>query len=181
MDANFDFYLESFMGGDAFCIKACDPTGANAANFCQHIYDRIGCEYNAPNNAQDNVFESCQGDNQDFPGIYTQDGEVMTYKQPPESLGDIESMPYSPRVPASSNCQTYSSNDLYTAAATSTASGSGATPVPGDGGNNAKNGAAVTRTGAGSSPTSHTSGAAHRYIPRGASIASVVGAMVLLV
>jgi hypothetical protein len=181
MYANFDFYLDSFMGGDAFCIKACDPTGANAANFCQHIYDRIGCEYNAPNNAQDNVFESCQGDNQDFPGIYTQDGEVMTYKQPPESLGDIESMPYSPRVPASSNCQTYSSNDLYTAAATSTASGSGATPVPGDGGNNAKNGAAVTRTGAGSSPTSHTSGAAHRYIPRGASIASVVGAMVLLV
>lgn len=165
------------MGGGAFCIKVCDPAGANAANFCQHIYDRIGCEYNAPNNAQNNVFESCQGENQDFPGLYMEGGQVMTYKQPPESLGDIQSMPYQPRVPASSDCQSFSSNQLYTAAATSTASVSGATSAPGG---NTRNGAAVTQTRAGSSP-SQTNGAAHRYIPRGASIATVVGAMALLV
>jgi len=38
----------NFMGGSQFCFKVCDPAGANAANFCQHIYDRIGCAYNPP-------------------------------------------------------------------------------------------------------------------------------------
>ena len=62
----------SFMGSNSFCLKACDPSGANAAEYCQHIYDRIGCAYNAPNNAQDLVFESCDADNADFPGVYTE-------------------------------------------------------------------------------------------------------------
>lgn len=167
------------MGGGAFCIKACDPAGANAANFCQHIYDRIGCEYNAPNNAQKNVFESCQGDNQDFPGIYTQEGQVMTYTQPPEAMGDIESMPYQPRVPASSNCRTFSTNELF-AAATATSSGSGTTQAPGAKGGKSGNGPTGTRNGAGSSPA-QTGRAGHLYVPRGASIASVVGAMAFLV
>ncbi|KAL0059786.1 hypothetical protein AAF712_013473 [Marasmius tenuissimus] len=58
----------NFMGGNMFCFKACDPAGAHAADYCQHVFDRIGCAYNAPNNAQKGTFESCQGDNQDFPG-----------------------------------------------------------------------------------------------------------------
>lgn len=112
----------NFMGGNQFCLKACDPAGANAANFCQHIYDRIGCAYNAPNNAQTGQFTSCDGDNQDFPGVYTDaSGAVQTYQQPPESLGAISTMPYQPKIPASSNCVTYTSNVLYAAAATDTA------------------------------------------------------------
>jgi hypothetical protein len=107
------------MGGSQFCLKACNPAGANAANFCQHIYDRIGCAYNAPNSAQTGQFTSCDGDNQDFPGIYTDAaGAVQTYTQPPEALGAISSMPYQPKVPASSNCVTHTSNVLYAAAAT---------------------------------------------------------------
>ena len=106
------------MGGSFFCLKACDPAGANAANYCQHIYDRIGCAYNAPNNAQNGTFEACKGENQDFPGIYTSNGAVLTYSQPPESLGAISTMPYQPRVPASSDCTTYTSSVLYTALAT---------------------------------------------------------------
>ncbi|KAF7437207.1 hypothetical protein PC9H_004043 [Pleurotus ostreatus] len=104
----------NFMGGNAFCFKVCDPSGPHAANYCQHIYDRIGCAYNAPNNAKEGVFESCEGENQDFPGVYTQDGRTLTYTQPPEALGPITSVPYQPRVPASSNCKQFSSSALYT-------------------------------------------------------------------
>jgi hypothetical protein len=112
----------SFMGGGQFCFKVCDPAGPNAARFCEHIYDRIGCLYNAPNRAQKGEFTSCEGANQDFPGIYTDEsGAVKTFTQPPESLGAISTMPYQPNVPSSSNCVTYSSEQIF---ATATASGS---------------------------------------------------------
>jgi hypothetical protein len=104
----------SFIGSNAFCLKACDPAGPNAANYCQHIYDRIGCAFNAPNAAQDNVFESCDAENADFPGVYTSNGQVVTYTQPPESLGAITTMPYVARVPSSSNCKTFTSAALFT-------------------------------------------------------------------
>jgi len=106
----------SFIGSNAFCLKACDPAGANATHYCEHIFDRIGCAYNAPNNAQRDVFESCDGDSQDFPGVYTgADGAVTTYKQPAESLGIITTMPYTARVPASSNCQKFESTSIFAA------------------------------------------------------------------
>jgi hypothetical protein len=139
----------NFMGGSVFCFKVCDPAGANAANYCQHIYDRIGCAYNAPNNAQNGSFTSCDGDVQDFPGIYTaSDGSIQTYTQPAESLGAISTMPYQPKVPASSNCVTFTSAALYASAASDTVfpsststpsgsssrtSGSGASPTAGSG------------------------------------------------
>lgn len=110
-------FFPSFMGGNAFCLKACDPAGPNAANYCQHIYDRIGCGYNAPNNAQNGTFEACKGENQDFPGVYTTNGAVVTYTQPSESLGAITTMPYTARIPASSDCTTYTSSVLYTSLA----------------------------------------------------------------
>lgn len=116
----------NFMGANFFCLKACDPAGPNARKFCEHIYDRIGCAYNAPNAAKDGVFESCLGDNQDFPGIYTDAaGAVQTYTQPPEELGVISTMPYQPRVPASSQCSQYQSTSLYAALATVAPTGSG--------------------------------------------------------
>jgi len=134
------------MGGSGFCLKACDPAGPNAARFCEHIYDRIGCAYNAPNNAQNGTFESCQGDNQDFPGIYTDpSGQIQTYSQPPESLGAISTMPYQPKVPASSNCVTYTSSAIYAALPTP----SGVNPSPSSGTNTRTTG---TKTGTGSGP-----------------------------
>ena len=126
------------MGGNSFCFKVCDPADSNAANYCQHIYDRIGCAYNAPNRAQDGVFEVCEGENQDFPGVYTSGGQTLTYTQPPESLGPITSIPFTARIPASSNCVTYQSSALYTALPTlaavsgsASASGSGAAATSG--------------------------------------------------
>jgi len=121
----------NFMGGNFFCLKACDPAGAHAADYCQHIYDRIGCAYNAPNNAQNGTFESCLGDDQDFPGVFTDSaGVVQTYTQPPESLGAITSMPYQPKVPLSSSCTPFTSSILYSAlAAVSPTVGPGGAPL----------------------------------------------------
>ncbi|CAE6532015.1 unnamed protein product [Rhizoctonia solani] len=107
----------NFMGSNLFCLKACDPTDPDDDKYCEHIFDRIGCWYNAPAAYVDGVFESCQGENQDFPGIYTNSaGQVVTYSQPPESLGAITTMPYQPRIPASSNCVAFQSAALYTGA-----------------------------------------------------------------
>lgn len=154
------------MGGGAFCIKVCDPAGPNAAHFCEHIFDRIGCLYNAPNAAPNNVFQSCDGDNQDYPGVYTDaSGAVQTFTQPPESLGPITSIPYTPRVPSSSNCVTYSANELYAAAASAlpSSSGSAAPGVTGaptlsagkaGGATGSRSGSAAT-----ASQTGHTGGA----------------------
>lgn len=106
--------FSSFMGGNAFCLKACDPNKPDDEKYCEHKLDRIGCAYNAPNNARNGTFESCDGENQDFPGVYTVDGQVMTYTQPPEDLGPITTMPYTARIPASSNCVTHTSSAIYT-------------------------------------------------------------------
>ena len=106
--------MPSFMGGNAFCLKACDPSKPNAAQYCEHRFDRIGCAFNAPNNAQNGTFETCDAENADFPGVYTTNGATVTYTQPPEELGPIATMPYTARVPSSSNCQTIASAALFT-------------------------------------------------------------------
>lgn len=117
----------NFMGGNAFCLKACSPQSPLAARYCEHIFDRIGCAYNVPSNAQPGTFESCLGDNQDFPGIYTDAaGATQTYTQPPESLGPIGVVGYTARVPASSSCVQVESASVYTALPTPSTSVSAA-------------------------------------------------------
>ena len=81
-------FASSFNGGDAFCLKACDPSGPRQAAMCQHIYDTQGCGFNAPSNARNGVFESCAGDSQNPPGSGV-------------------------AVPASSLCSTFASSDIY--------------------------------------------------------------------
>lgn len=156
-------------------MKACDPSGPDAARYCEHIFDRIGCKYNAPAAYQDGVFLSCQGANQDFPGIYTgTNGQVTTYQQPPESLGAIATMPYEPKIPATSACTTYTSAQLYSNAPAATVSGatSAATSAP-------TNTRAPNRTTSGTQASaSSTPGAATRGASVGAvgSLAAVLGA-----
>jgi hypothetical protein len=150
----------NFMGSNTFCLKACDPAGKNAANFCQHIYDRIGCAYNAPNAAQDKIFESCQADNADFPGVYTgADGAVTTYKQPAESLGAITSIPFTAKVPASSNCVPITSSAAFAGLPTGTvaaSSGSGSSSS----GTGSQTGSSATVKQTGSVSSSSTGSAA---------------------
>jgi len=122
-----------FVGGNITAIKICNPAGSNPAGFCRNTLDRVGIAYNMPNNAQDGVFEVCDSDTMDLPGVYVSNGQTITYSQPAESLGAITSVPYTPVVPSSSNCQTYQSSDLYSALASvaaPTASGAAATSTP---------------------------------------------------
>ncbi|KAG9073638.1 hypothetical protein FRC06_011279 [Ceratobasidium sp. 370] len=109
----------NFMGGNQFCYKACNPAGKNPAGYCQHIYDRIGCAYNAPAAYVNGTFEKCDSDSMELPGQYVSNGATVTYYQPPESLGPITTVPYTVAIPKSSNCVQYQSNDLYAAAPTS--------------------------------------------------------------
>merc|ERR1739841_438737 len=76
-----------FIGGGVFCLKVCDPSSEQGPELCQHIYDRIGCAYNAPADyaSINGTFSSCMGENQIPPGKYVVNGQTMTYTQPPES------------------------------------------------------------------------------------------------
>jgi hypothetical protein len=151
----------NFMGGSQFCFKTCDPAGPNAAQFCQHIYDRIGCAYNAPNNAQKGVFESCLGDNQDYPGVYTSNGQVVTYTQPPESLGAIATMPYTPRVPSSSSCTPFQSAQLYASLSSAPGASATATTATGSAAGTKVTGASATTKATGTTGTGSAAGAAN--------------------
>ncbi|KAF8643147.1 hypothetical protein AX16_009191 [Volvariella volvacea WC 439] len=188
-NSTFDQVIEwhLFIGGNFFCFKACDPRGADDDRYCEHILDRIGCAYNVPNNAQNGTFEVCDGENQDFPGIYTVDGVEMTYSQPPESLGPITTMPYQPRVPATSNCVTYESESLFpelrtisaphiTPAPSETASGSSPT---GSGSGNGSN-PSRTNTAANSEDTNTEGNGASSLAISGLSLLGVVFSVALL-
>ncbi|KAK9895459.1 hypothetical protein P389DRAFT_93429 [Cystobasidium minutum MCA 4210] len=110
----------NFMGSDMFCLKACDPADENDWHYCEHIFDRIGCYYNAPASygTINGTFTSCESENQQFPGVYVNEaGRTVTYTQPPESLGAISTMPYQPEIPSSSQCTTYTSADIFSGAA----------------------------------------------------------------
>jgi len=129
----------NFMGANMFCLKSCDPADDNDWHYCEHIFDRIGCYYNAPADygSINGTFTSCDGDNQMFPGVYVNEaGNTVTYTQPPESLGVISTMPYQPSIPSSSQCSTYTSAQLYSAlgtveAAPTSAASSDAVPTVG--------------------------------------------------
>ncbi|KAJ2915386.1 hypothetical protein MD484_g5027, partial [Candolleomyces efflorescens] len=165
----------NFIGGNKFCFKACDQSKPNAAHYCEHIFDRIGCDYNIPNNAVDGVFEHCKGDNQDFPGIYTENGEVKTYTQPPESLGAISTMPYQPKVPAHSECVTFSSAAVFTglpsptkapgSSSSATSSGASTSGTRTGAAAGASNTGSATRSGSAAGASSTDSGAERVAIP----------------
>ncbi|ORY27102.1 hypothetical protein BCR39DRAFT_589357 [Naematelia encephala] len=101
-----------FIGADVFCIKLCNPDYNTTANYCQNIYDLLGCQYNMPASYEQGVFLSCDGDLQDEVGTYTSDGQTITWHQP-SSLDPTDTIPFTPRIPATSNCQYYQSTDLY--------------------------------------------------------------------
>lgn len=164
------------MGGNAFCITICDPasSSANQSAYCQNIYDRMGCSYNMPNNAQNGTFEVCAADLKTPAGLYVTGGVTMTYTQPNSG---VVNPPYTAVVPASSNCVTYASAALYTGLATVTptgvsASASGATGT-----------AKATSTGtntAGAASSTQTGGAATLGVSALAGVTGTLFAMIFL-
>ncbi|KAF8761295.1 His Kinase A (phosphoacceptor) domain [Rhizoctonia solani] len=144
----------NFMGGNMFCLKICDPAGKNPAGYCEHIYDRIGCAYNAPAAYVNGTFEKCDSDSMELPGQYVSNGATVTYYQPPESLGPITSIPYTVAIPKSSNCVTYQSTDLYAAASTTAASSSPTATATGKAASQHASSGTASRSASGSGATS---------------------------
>ncbi|EGG06500.1 uncharacterized protein MELLADRAFT_124012 [Melampsora larici-populina 98AG31] len=107
----------SFIGSNIFCFKACDPAGPDAARLCEHIYDRVGCEYNMPANytAIAGTFQACRGENQLPVGVYIENGVQKVWPQPPESAGIIKlsDIPYKPLIPTITDCQSYDPATLF--------------------------------------------------------------------
>lgn len=164
-------------------MKICNPTGTNPAGYCQHTLDRIGLSYNMPNQAQNGTFEVCDTDPMEIPGVYTSGGQTLSYSQPAESLGPITTVPYTPVIPSSSNCQTYQSSALYTdfanlAVATSSASASEPTKAgAGASGSSTRTGSAA---GASSTSTSGSNGAGALSISLFSSILGVAFSVAFL-
>jgi len=179
----------NFMGGNAFCIKVCNPQGRNPAKDCEHVYDRIGCAYNAPSSGQNGTFVKCDADSADFVGVYTVNGVATTYKQPAESLGPIQTVPYQPTPGATSNCVTYQSSQLFTAAAPSTtaAATTSSAPLTSSGATSLKPtaGAGAVPTGSttratGAATASQTGGAVSMTSSSLSALLAVAAAMALL-
>lgn len=187
-----------FVGSGTFCYKACDPSGPNAARLCEHVYDRVGCTYNAPADyaAINGTFTDCQGDNQLPVGVYVgENGQTSTWQQPPESLGPITTVPYTPSIPASSQCSTHSSAQLYTqlAAYQSSVSPSAASSAATSAPTGASSGAATTsgtstgaargNAAAAANTSASTTGAASRGAAFGGAavvLAAAAGAIAML-
>lgn len=151
-----------FIGGNMFCIKICNPDDPDAPNLCQHIYDRIGCGYNALADyaAINGTFEVCDSDDMTPPGVFTTNGATTTWFQPPE--GVVPTPPYTPTLPSSSNCQTFSSAQLFgTAGVSSSAGATGAAAT----GSNGSSGASGSRTAGTSGSTATQTGSHSAALP----------------
>ncbi|KZP27877.1 hypothetical protein FIBSPDRAFT_730011 [Athelia psychrophila] len=110
----------NFVGSGQFCIKLCDPT-VTSPNYCKNEVDLIGCDYNMPASYAANEFTSCEGELQDVVGVYTSAGQTLTWAQPTDGILPA-TLPWQPKVPASSNCVTYTSAQLFGTASASSVS-----------------------------------------------------------
>ncbi|GAA5825766.1 hypothetical protein JCM11251_000363 [Rhodosporidiobolus azoricus] len=154
----------NFVGSGTFCFKLCDPSATD--NYCQNKFDLLGCSYNMPAAYEDNVFLECDGDLQDVVGTYTgADGQRTTWSQP-ESLPATTTLPWTPRIPASSNCVTYQSSELFaqstgsaTASSTSGASAATGSSAASRSGASSTQPGATARAASASASSSSTSGA----------------------
>jgi len=186
-----------FIGDGAFCGKICDQTGSNPQGLCNNVYDRLGCQYNAPNNAAAGTFEYCKGDDMIPVGTYVVNGQTSVYHQPAQETIPLGDIGYTPTPAPSSSCTPFASAAIFTDgvgvtaaagnAASASVTGSGAAAPTGSAGASAKSGAAAgttakatgSQTGSGSTPTASGSSGAMSV---GVSLAGVaLGFFVVLV
>jgi len=175
----------NFVGSGTFCVKLCDST-VTTPNYCQNTIDLLGCDYNMPASYTDGEFTSCEGDLQDVVGVYTSNGQTLTWSQP-ASLDPSTTLPWQPRIPASSNCVTHSSAELYgsnTAAVSTPSASSGSALKPTQASGSVATGAAATANSKAASGTgtaagsSSTNGAGRMVASSG--LFALLGAVVLL-
>ncbi|MCO5590148.1 hypothetical protein L7F22_044117 [Adiantum nelumboides] len=58
----------NFMSATEFSIRAC--YGPNATNYCPHILDTMGSQFNHPGNYDLGYFDNCEAESGEFPLIY---------------------------------------------------------------------------------------------------------------
>ncbi|KAF7325701.1 hypothetical protein MKEN_00420300 [Mycena kentingensis (nom. inval.)] len=154
-----------FLGNNYFCGKICDQTGSNPGGLCNNIYDRLGCDYNAPASVTAGTFEVCKGDDMMPVGTYVgSDGQTSTYHQPAETVPiDYAALPYTPTPAATSSCTPFQSTALFTdiasvtpaagndvsAIASASASATGAAGSNTKAGSGSQTGSAATPSGTG--------------------------------
>lgn len=63
---------QNFISADEFCIRACKD-GPKATEYCEHIYDVMGCYWNMPGDYSAGSFDSCKGDSGDVRSLFTFD------------------------------------------------------------------------------------------------------------
>lgn len=84
----------NFVSNTQFCFRACKP-GPKAWEWCQHIYDTMGCDWNMPGNYAPGVFEQCKGDSGEPMGVYG----TSTFHQGESTTPEPHA------TPSSSECQ----------------------------------------------------------------------------
>ncbi|KAJ7685776.1 hypothetical protein DFH06DRAFT_50574 [Mycena polygramma] len=98
-----------FVGSGIFCLKACFNS-ITSPDYCENRYDLIGCDYNMPNALANGTFLDCAGEVQTPVGTYTTGGQTLTWSMPDPLVTDP---PYTPNIPSSSACTTFSSQQLF--------------------------------------------------------------------
>lgn len=157
-----NIFWVDFIGSGVFCLKACNPSNSNADLLCNHIYDEVGCTYNAvaDYNNINGTFTVCDSTDMEQPGQWVgSDGVTSTWLQPLN--GPLGTVPYTPTQVSSSNCHTYQSSELFAAAATYSAFSGASAPTSsptGISGNTSGAGGVTTSrassgSGSGSTPT----------------------------
>lgn len=131
---------------------------------------------------QDGVFEECDADLQDIVATYTgSDGKTSTWSQP-TSLPATSTLPWTPRVPSSSNCKTYQSTELFPASLLGYQSTASAKATSSSGASSAASSTSGAKSGsnAGSAGPSATNGSSAAAATTGTSNGGIVAVSVTL-
>ncbi|KAJ7240624.1 hypothetical protein B0H12DRAFT_51570 [Mycena haematopus] len=165
-----------FVGSGIFCLKACFNS-ITSPDYCQNSYDLVGCEFNMPNNLQNGTFLNCEGDLQTPVGTYVSAGQTLTWSMPDPLTTDP---PYTPVTPSSSQCTTFSSQQLFAnlggGSGSTSGSGSGSGSGPTSTGSGAsRSGASGSGSGASSSATGKSGARVSANLPIGGLLAVLGG------
>ncbi|WFD30361.1 hypothetical protein MSPP1_001379 [Malassezia sp. CBS 17886] len=85
----------NFMSATEYSIRGC--WGGWAKEWCPHVYDEMGSTFNEPGRYKSGHFEDCDGEEGEWPGVYS----GSTFHQGQKHTPDAQ------RAGSSSNCKTF--------------------------------------------------------------------------
>ncbi|KAF8328096.1 uncharacterized protein EI90DRAFT_3155849 [Cantharellus anzutake] len=177
----------NFMADKEFCFRVCkDQPGST--QYCQHVYDVTGCEWNMPGNYTQG-FSSCQGDSTLPMGVYVSNGVTSTFHQgqpstpsphPPGKSSECTYFATLPNVnsPAPTPSETLFGTSIV--GGSSVRSTTGTTPVNTSGGGGTITSGATSGVTSGSTPSSTSRRGAASPLLAYANMGALSGAAMLL-